>query len=360
MLKILHTESSLGWGGQEIRVIQESLGMISRGHKLIIAAPANSIIYQIAKVNGLTAFPIPIKKHHPVALFQLSGLIKNQQIDIVNTHSSTDSWAGTLAAKLSGQRPRLIRTRHLSTPISRSFSSRLIYDICPDAIITTGDAIKERMIRVNGFQPDKIHSIPTGVDLDRFDPGRRKPAMPRNDSFRIGALGVLRDWKGHSYLLQAVPQIVHLIPEAHFYIVGGGPQYHNLKKQIELMKLGRYVSLLGHREDVPEILASFDLLVHPSTGSEGVPQSLLQALAMEKAVIASDVGAINEVIINGQTGFLINPASPEQIAAKVMELYRFPEIGVATGRQGRKFVQENYGMGIMLDKLEGLYAELLR
>jgi glycosyltransferase involved in cell wall biosynthesis len=334
--------------------------MTSRGHKIIIAAPANSIIYQIAKINGLTAFPIQIKKLNPLAIFQLACLINNQQFDLVNTHSSTDSWATALAAKLSVHRSRLIRTRHLSTPISRSYTSRLIYDICPDAIITTGEAIKERMVRVNGFQPDKIHSIPTGVDLDRFDPGRTKPVIPRNGALHIGALGVLRDWKGHSYLLQAVPQIIKLIPTAHVYIVGDGPQYNNLQNQIELMNLAEYVSLLGHRENVPELLASFDLLVHPSTGSEGVPQSLLQALAMEKAVIASDVGAINEVIINGQTGFLINPESPEQIAAKVIELYRFPEIGAATGRQGRKFVQENYGMEIMLDKIEALYAKLKR
>jgi glycosyltransferase involved in cell wall biosynthesis len=358
MLTILHTESSLAWGGQEIRIIQESQGMIKKGHRVLVAASEESLIYGKAQDQGIPAFPIQFKKGNPLALFQVLRLIERERVDIVNTHSSYDSWIATIAAKLCRGRPRILRTRHLSTPISRSFLSRLIYDVLPDLVITTGAAIKEQMVQVNGFRPEKIISIPTGVALDRFNPRKVAPAFPWDGFFRVGTIGVLRHWKGHNYLLEAVPLIIEAIPAARFYIVGAGPGYRRLERQIAQMQLRERVFLLGHREDIPEILASLDVVVHPSTGNEGVPQSVLQAQAMEKPVVAADAGSIKEVIIDGETGFLISARSPEEIAARVIELCQHRELGARLGKAGRKLVKENFTVEKMLDNIETIYQRL--
>lgn len=358
MLTILHTESSTGWGGQEIRILEESLGMLRRGHRVIIVSPDKSNIFKRAEVAGIKVYPDDFQKWNLLSFLRISSLIRREGVDILNTHSSSDSWVAILAARLLRNRPKIIRTRHLSTPISRSLLSHMIYNILPDAIITTGEEIRQRMIRNNGFKAQRIFSIPTGVNLERFDPIRVSPAFkPRG--FSIGMIGVLRSWKGHSYLIEAVPEILKSIPDAVFYIVGDGPQYKNIERKIDELSLNNKVIMLGHREDIPEILASLDVVVHPSYANEGVPQSVLQSLAMERPVVASDAGAVKEVVIDGETGFLIPPRKVEEITAKVVTLYKNRELGKVFGKKGRSLVERSYSFERMLDKVESLYEKLL-
>ncbi len=355
---ILHTESSEGWGGQEIRIIRESLGMIKRGYRVIIAAPEQSNIFRRAKELNIYTFPAQFQKKNPLSFMKILSLINNEGVNIVNTHSSSDSWVATISARLSRSRPKVIRTRHLSTSISRSYLSRLIYNRLPDAIITTGEEIRQRMIMDNGFDADKIFSIPTGIDLDMFNIEKVKPAVQR-DSYTVGMVGVLRSWKGHRYFIEAIPLILKVIPDASFYIVGDGPQFRNIKGMIENLGLIGKVFMQGHREDIPEIIASLDVLVHPSYANEGVPQSLLQALAMERAVVASDAGAIREIIINNETGFLVETKNPSQLAEKIIKLHERPELRIEFGKKGRRLVEEGYLFEGMLDKIENLYKMLL-
>jgi glycosyltransferase involved in cell wall biosynthesis len=359
MLTILHTESSMGWGGQEIRIMQESLGMTGRSHRIIIAAPEKSIIFRRAKDAGIDTFPMQFQKKNPVSALKLISLINRKRPDIVNTHSSSDSWVTTIAAKLSGAKPKIIRTRHLSTSISRSYLSRLIYDILPDVIMTTGEEIRQRMIHDNRFDASRIFSIPTGVDLSRFNPSNIKPAF-KADGFAVGMIGVLRSWKGHMFFIEAIPEILEKIPDAYFYIVGDGPQHENIKNIISGRPFKNRVFMLGYREDIPDVIASLNVVVHPSYANEGVPQSILQAMSMEKPVIASDTGAIKEVVMHEKTGLLIPPRNPHEIALKVIEVYKNPKQAAAFGKEGRRLVEKYYSMDKMLDKIELLYRNLTR
>ena len=355
----MHTESSEGWGGQEMRIILESLGMLRRGYRVKIAASEKSNIFQRAKEQRIEVFPFRFQKANPLSLIKMSALINKEKIDFVNTHSSTDSWVSTIAAKFSGGKPKIIRTRHLSTPISPSPFSRLLYNVLPSAIITTGEEIRQKMINDLNFDGAKIFSIPTGVDEGRFNPERVKPVLKRN-GFSAGMIGVLRSWKGHRYFIEAIPNILRTIPDAIFYIIGDGPQWHNVKAIIRNRSLEDKVFMLGQREDIPELLASLDVIVHPSTANEGVPQAILQALAMEKTVVASDVGAIKEVIVDGQTGFLVSPQDSQAIATRLIALYHNPILRKKFGGNGRMVVQRNYSLEKMLDKIEDLYGQLFR
>ncbi|MBI4683850.1 MAG: glycosyltransferase family 4 protein [Nitrospirae bacterium] len=382
-LNILHTESSLGWGGQEIRIINESLGMLRRGHKVYIAAPEESNIFSRANNAGIAVFPLLLKKKNLLDFLKIAALIKGKRIDIINTHSSSDSWVATIAARISRLKPLILRTRHLSTPIAKNPLSRLLYNTLPDVVITTGEEIRQRMIDDNKFDSSKIFSIPTGVDTEVFNPAKVKPAfylknlpIPSDnsplppftkggqggikDGFLIGMVSVLRSWKGHRYLIEAAPYILKKIPDAFFYIAGDGPQLQNIKKMITEFSLENKIFMLGHRNDTPQIFASFDVIVHPSYANEGVPQSILQAMAMEKPVIASDAGAIKEIVINRETGFLIEPKNPYQIAEKTIELYENPKLGIEFGKKGRRLVERKYSFENMLDKIESLYENLFK
>jgi glycosyltransferase involved in cell wall biosynthesis len=230
--------------------------------------------------------------------------------------------------------------------------------VLPDAVITTGEDIRQRMIESSGFSASKIISIPTGIDLERFNPRKVKLGF-QPKGLAVGMIGVLRSWKGHTFFIDAIPKILEQIPDAHFYIVGDGPQRKYLDELMKSLSYKDRIIFLGHREDIPEIMASLDMLVHPSYANEGVPQTILQALAMEKTVIASDVGAIKEVVINGITGVLIESRNAGQIAEKVIELNNKPELRTSFGREGRRLVEEHHSIDKMLDKIEVLYNKLL-
>jgi len=354
--RILHTEASMGWGGQEIRIVTEMLGLQKRGYWVGLAASPKSQIYKQAKKKNIPLFPLNLEKRNLKAVRSLINILKSHNIAILNTHSSWDSWVGGLA-KIIYPRFKLIRTRHLSTPIGRNPLSWLIYNVLPDKVITTGNAIKERMISHNHFNPQKIVSIPTGVDISHFKPDT-KPALPKN-GFLIGTISVLRSWKGHRYLIMAVPEILRAIPQAQFYLVGEGPQRKNLEKMISKMGLADKVILLGHREDIPEIMASLDVIVHPSTEHEGVPQTLLQTLASKKPVIATNVGSIPEIIKHFETGLLIPPENPKAIAQAVITLASHPEISEKIASNGRSLIIKQYSLEKMLDEIEKVYQLLL-
>jgi len=195
------------------------------------------------------------------------------------------------------------------------------------------------------------------VDEKRFNPERVKPVLKQN-GFSAGMVGVLRSWKGHPYFIEAIPHILRAIPDAVFYIIGDGPQLQKIEKIVRTLSLKGKVFMLGQREDIPELLASLDVIVHPSTANEGVPQAILQALAMGKPVVASNVGAIKEVIINGRTGFLVPPQESEAIATKVIELYHNPLLAKTFGDEGRMLIQRTYSLERMLDNIENLYGQL--
>jgi glycosyltransferase involved in cell wall biosynthesis len=358
-LTILHTEAQTEWGGQAIRILTESRGMASRGYRLIIATPRESRLYEEAGKSGLLTRDASFSKKNPRSFLRIRSLVEREKVDIVNTHSSADSWVGGIAAKISRRKPVIIRTRHISTPVGKSLLSYFLYQKVNDAIITTGEAIRQRMIKENGFRGQMIHSFPSAVDLRIFDPDGTEPSLEAR-GFSIGMISVLRSWKGHLYLLEAIPEILRHVRNAFFYIVGDGPQRSSIETMIRERSLEDRVFMLGHRDDVAGIMKSLDVLVHPSYSSEGVAQTLLQGLAMGKPVIASDCGATSEVIIDGTTGLLIPPKDSRAIAQKVLEIYKNPGLGVLLGENGRRLVRDRHSLESMIDGIEELYFRLLR
>ncbi|MDZ4383310.1 MAG: glycosyltransferase family 4 protein [Thermodesulfovibrionia bacterium] len=168
-LTILHTESSTGWAGQEMRIILEAREMKKIGYNIIIAAqPGSGIIPAIDREGFGKEIMAMNKKNTITSVIYLIRIIAKYKVDIVNTHSSWDSWIASIAARISRHNPIIIRTRHLSTPVSKGLLSRIVYQYLPRLVITTGNSIRESLININRFPHDKIVSIPTGVDLDVF------------------------------------------------------------------------------------------------------------------------------------------------------------------------------------------------
>lgn len=361
---ILHTEWSFGWGGQEQRIILECCKMMALGHSCLIACQPGSGILIKAREYDIPVEEVVIRGSYDLrAVRDLYRLIKKHRINIVNTHSGKDTWVGSFAARLAGV-DLLVRTRHLSVPISTSvfnFVHRMA-----DGIITTGESIRQELITRNRIPSDKVLSIATGVSVQRFDPASADSSAFRTEfGIPVGVpivtmVAVLRRMKRHDLLLAAARLVLQSNPEARFLIVGDGPIHDVVRDQISEMGLGDRVIMTGYRQDIQNVLALSDVVVLTSDRFEGVPQSLSQAMVMSLPVIASPIGSIPELIMDGKTGLLANTGSAESFAEKITLLLDDHRLRTQLGTAARQHILEGYTDEVMISKTVEFYDYLLR
>lgn len=363
-LTVLHTESSLGWGGQEIRIYQEALAVARHGHRVLIAAPEESLLIKEVRAGGLPLIPLPLPMHRsaiPAALATLRKWIAQYSIDIINTHSSRDSWIASVAGRLSPHRPRILRTRHIQTEVRWG---RLIYGRLPHYIMTTSEAIRRDLIERCAVPEHRIATLPTGIDETRFHPDIPSRFREEIDIGRerllVGMVSVLRSWKGHRYFLEAADRLRKSHPHLSFVIVGEGPARPSIEALRRERHLEETVLMTGHRRDVPEVLSALDLFVLPSYAHEGIPQAILQAQAMARGVVASDIGGIREVVRDGETGLLAPPRDGPALARCIATLADDAALRERLGEQARARVLAQWTLRQMTDQILALYQKLFQ
>ena len=367
-LSILHTENSTGWGGQEIRILTEARGMLDRGHHVMLLTPAHAEILPAAKRLGIPTTAIDIEKKRLGPLFRLRAWLARHgsQYDVINTHSSTDSWLSAVAcATLSGM-PPIVRTRHVSTPINNHFSTRWLYTKATSHIVTAGEALRQQLHRDNGYALASMTSVRTGIDLQHYlplDKAAMRAKLGIDDVPTLGVLATLRDWKGHRDLLDAFVLLRARFPHLQGWqllIIGDGPERERLKNRIDELDLHSVVRMVGNQENVPEWLSTLDLLTLPSYGAEGVPQGIMQGMACGLPVVSTTVGAINEAVQEGLTGYMVKPRDPALLAEALAKLMGDEAIRKQMGAASYRYAQQHFGIDVMLDKMEAIFRQATR
>jgi glycosyltransferase involved in cell wall biosynthesis len=297
-VRILHTEASLGWGGQEIRILTEAATFLRNGHEVRLVADPGSDIYRRAAEFGVEATALPLRKKGLSNGLALRRLFCDWRPDVVVPHSSIDHWLSAAARLGLPRRPAVVRARHISAPVGRNPPTRWVYRRGADHVVTTGRYIARKLVE-DGFLPEsRVTSVPTGIDLERFRPGDRDEARSSlglpGDAFIVAAVATLRSWKGHADLVDAFARAA--IKDALLLLVGDGPQRENLEAQIARLGVGASVKLVGHRPDVVPYLRAADLFALPSYANEGVPQALLQAIACGTPALTSNLEPVLEVV----------------------------------------------------------------
>lgn len=353
-LKIVHTESSTGWGGQEMRILSETQGLIARGNDVRIICCSNSALHVEAKRRGIPSIALPIGRKTLRGLFALRTWLKHNRVDVVNTHSSTDSWLVALACRLLQRPPALVRTRHVSVPLSRRLATRWLYRQA-DHIVTTGDMLAQQVIAV-GCDPQCVTSIPTGHDTGLFLPGNKARARGElgidENATVIGIVATLRSWKGHSFLIQALAQLTQR--DSRLLIVGDGPQRAHLERQAQELNLADRIIFAGNRNNVIPWLHAMDIFVLPSYAHEGVPQALVQAMLCRLPIITTAVGAIPEAVWPGHSAILVEPRNVEALATAIGKLIDDPVLADSLSSNARLDAERRYGLTTMLDRMENV------
>ena len=361
-MRILHTESSCGWGGQELRILDESRGMVARGHEVTIAAPAESQIFLEASRRGLEAVDLPIARKRPAGVLSLSRWLRNHPVDVINTHSSTDSWLVALACAMSRNTTPMVRTRHISAEIPDNWATRWLYLSATRHVVTAGESLRRQLIERNGFPAERVTSVPTGIDSRRFSPGDSSAAraalgLPPALTL-IGIVATLRSWKGHKFLLEAFARIPR--EQCMLVIVGDGPQRANIESQIAALGLGDRVRMAGNQADVLPWLHAIDLFVLPSYANEGVPQALIQAMLCGLPCVTTDIGSIGEAARDAETALVVPARDVVALGEALQRLIQSQRLRHALGGAARVHCEKRFGVEHMLDRMEGLFRDATR
>ena len=360
-MKIVHTESSLGWGGQEIRVLTEAAGIAARGHEVLLLAPREARIYAEAIRRNVPVEPLAIGRKNLGGAAAMRRWLAAHRVDIINTHSSTDSWLTAVAAATVERPPVIVRTRHISAMIPNNLPTRWLYTRATRAIVTTGESLREQLININHYPGERIFSVPTGIDPERFAPGnrgaaRRRLGLPDTASI-VGIVATLRSWKGHRFLIDAIAALKR--SDVILAIVGDGPMRAALESRIAERGLTERVVMAGNQDDVVPWLHAFDLFALPSYANEGVPQALIQASLCGLASVTTAVGAISEVAAADETAVIVKPQDTEDLARGLAALLDDPARRACYGQAARSRAVGRFSEHVMLDRMEGIFRLVL-
>ncbi|MCI0382321.1 MAG: glycosyltransferase family 4 protein [Chlamydiae bacterium] len=360
-MKILHTESSNGWGGQEIRILKEAEGMRKRGHSPFFAVTKGGGLVSQARKRDFLVYELNFgKKSILRAIIELIRIIRIHQIDLINTHSSLDSWIGGIVGKMT--HTKILRTRHLSTEIKGGLNSFLLYGYLADSIVTTSSCAMDQVLKKAKISKDKICSIATGVDveemtveLDQVNRFRECLGIKKTD-FLVGTACFVRSWKGVEDMMRAA-QILKGVEDLKWVVIGGGyvDRYKGLVDQFGIKDRFFFT---GHLEIPYPAIASLDIFLLLSTAHEGISQSSLQAAYLERPLITTNIGGLPEVCLENNTGILVDPHSPEQVANAIIKLKGNSKLRLQMGMMARQLVEERFTLAHTLDQMEMVYKNL--
>ena len=357
-MRILHTESSRGWGGQEIRILREAEGMRKRGHDIILAVNTGGGLVARARSAGFLVYELPFKKTSLLkTVYSLVQICKAHKIDVINTHSSLDAWLGGIAARIAKR--KIIRTRHLSTPIRKGLNSRILYRTLADFIVTTSSPIMSTIKEQAGLPSCRLQCIPTGIDPQTLKADPLKAAEFRASlsvgpsDILVGTACFVRSWKGILDLLKGAALLKNR-KEIKWVIVGGG-HVDDYRSKIPELGLEGIVTFTGHLEDPFSAIRAMDIFLLLSTAHEGVSQASLQAAYLERPLVTTTVGGLPEVCLDGKTGLVVPPFSPESVAKAVVRLADNPQLRSQFGSQAKMLVEEKFTLQHTLDEMEKVY-----
>ncbi len=358
-MRVLHTEWSTGWGGQEIRILAEMQGLRALGVELFLACRPGAKLKAAAQKEGFAVFEIPFGGSlHLPSIWRLVRLIRTHRIEIVNTHSGKDTWNGGIAARLAGV--RFVRTRHL---YFKPTAMQLLWiNRWADFVVTTGESLRRNMIEDSRVAPERIRSVPTGQDPAIYDLARHDRTALREQfgiapgALAIGMLAMFRRVKGTELYLQMAETLAARHPQAVFVIAGDGPQSDDINRFIAERGLARRILRVGYLPQTAPLLSALDVFVLPSL-MEGLPQTLVQALMLGRACVATEVGSVRE--LHDDNFLLVAPGDLAALTAAVERLIVEPELRQHLSSRARASVLPRYTRDRMLKDMLEVYQTVL-
>jgi glycosyltransferase involved in cell wall biosynthesis len=302
-------------------------------------------------------------KADPGLIVRLARRMRYERIDLVQTYLWTANTWARLAARMAGIRYVVASERNVDIweePYKRVIGRWLARST--DRIIANSEAVRRYLLERGRLRPEKVVTVYNGVNFDRFRTScdvsvRRAEIGLPEDAVLAGVVARVEPAKDHATLLRALALISRRIPQLHLVVVGGGSEVGRLRESARELGIAEHVHFTGPRADAAEWLQSLDISVLSSV-KEGLSNTVLESMAAGRAMVATDVGGNAEVIVEGETGFLVPPRDPAALGEALARLALSPELMARFGRAGRKRVHTVFSVSRMVARTEALYLEL--
>ena len=355
LLRILHIDPERNWGGGEVQVLGLASCLSEKGHRNDLLAHPEGRLFDRAQGLPIRTFPLVVRNDFDLRpIRSLRRLIRNERYDVVHLHTKR-AHALALWLPRSAGGPKYVVTRRMDYAERAGWYTQYLYGRRVDGVVAISGSVLSALISA-GVAPERIRLIHDGIDADRFRPaaGRPRQSLPV-----ISAIAVLEERKGHRVLLEAAARLKAQGHHAKYLLAGEGSLRSELQRQAERLGLAEEARFLGFVADPVSVLAKTDLFVMPSI-SEGLGVAALEAMAAGKAVIASRVGGLAEVIVDGVTGLLVAPGNPAELASAIARLLKQPKLAEELGTKAAEHVRRHFTIEQTATKNEGYYYELLR
>ncbi len=364
-MSLFQIDAGKEWRGGQRQSLFLAKELKRRGLPFFFIVQPESPLHQKACEAELPVLPFKMRNEFDLpAILRLAWAMKRKKCLLVHFHDAHSAAVGSVAASLAKVPFRII-TRRVDFPLKKNYFSRRKYMKNVDAIIAISEGVKKVLVE-GGVDPENVEVISSGIDFSSFEEDSSaltsKDYLRREfsfavDDYLVGIVAHLADHKGHQYLIQATKILKQQAPKIKTIIVGEGPLSMELDRQAKELDVEDIIFFLGFRKDIPKILSSLDLFVL-SSHLEGMGSSILDAMASRLPVVATKVGGIPEVVINGETGLLVPPRNPSALARAILMLYSDKTLASRLGQKGYELVHRKFSAEAMADKVVRLYEKI--
>jgi glycosyltransferase involved in cell wall biosynthesis len=355
-LKILHIDPERNWGGGEAEVFALLSYLAEWGHRNDLLTHPDGRLFDQSRALNIRTIPLVVRNDldlRPVP--RLRRLIRDETYDIVHLHTKR-AHALSLWLSHGSSRPKYVVTRRMDYPEAHTCYTRYLYNRKVDGVVAISRKISELLIEA-GVKRERIRLIYTGIDPLPFEAAAR-PREVQTERIVVGMAAVLEERKGHCFLLEAARRLKAQGYQIQYCLAGEGSIRKSLEETATRLGLKDEVHFLGFVSDMPAFLSKVDICILPSL-LEGLGVSVLEAMAAGKAVIASRVGGLPELVIDSVTGLLVAPRDVEGLVNAISTLAGDKSLIRAMGDKGRERLKEKFTMEQTARQVEDYYYSLL-
>jgi glycosyltransferase involved in cell wall biosynthesis len=365
-IKVLHMIETSGPGGAENMLIRLICGLDEEKYDSVTCLLKDGWLRHKLEERNIETLIFPQKRCIDISwLITVIKYIKKHNVRMLHTHEFAMNVNGSLLSQLINI--PCVTTVHGKNYYTDKWYRKVAYRFVSrqSYMVTVSEDIKNYLLENISINKNNIHIVINGINTDdyKFSKDRRKEtrgSLGVNDkNIIIGAIGNLYVVKGHIYLVEAAKIVCSKYPEARFIIAGRGNQRNKLEAKIDELDLRENFSLLGFREDVPDMLNAFDIYVMSSL-SEGTPLSILEAMSSNIPIVSTNVGGIKRIIQDGINGSLVNAKDSEQLADAIIRLIEDHDKANMLARNASELVKNDYSMAKMLAVYENIYNSLIK
>ncbi len=371
-MRIIHILNSPNWSGASHYCVTLCDRLGRRGHEILLLTEPGKPLERARKLG--IPFDDTIRLNHRNPGLYLHGikrmeyLFKHFKPDIITSHINEGAWMAGMVARETARQAAVVRTRTDIDPPKSHFINRFVHHRWTDHLIVSSQLHKKLCCRLLDFPADGIDVVYGAVDTDQFkprpdvDPAFRREIGATPETVVIGMVARLDPVKGHEYALQAL-QLLRATPVPHLLVALG---YENQRSFSWLMEEARRLGVadrvrhFGWRDDLPTLVSQMDIGLIASTGSEANCRVALEFMAAGKPIVATTVGVIPEILVDGEQGFLAPPCTVEPLAQGVARLLTNPSLRLRLGRQALEHCRANFGLDLFAQRTEHVYQHALK